>query len=96
MLGRLEDRIGGIERVLSQVEVQPGQVHGAPADPASRGPEPSVSSQPSAEHEIVIQDEAIQASTSAENDDADGTGIVPLTSREDCAFFGMLLFTDFI
>lgn len=88
MVGGLEDRIGGIERMLAGFQQTLAAATGRePVTPNSRTSAPITPAQPGAEGDTTITEDAFQSSAQP-GPATDGIGIVPLTSREDCAFFG--------
>ncbi|KAK4502557.1 hypothetical protein PRZ48_005983 [Zasmidium cellare] len=88
MVGGLEDRIGGIERMLTSFQQTLTTPAGRePVTPNSRTSAPITPAQPGSESDITITEDAFQSSSQPEPA-SDGIGIVPMTSREDCAFFG--------
>lgn len=88
MVGGLDDRIGGIERMLTSFQQTLAASTGRePVTPNSRTSAPITPAQPVGDSDVTISEDAFQSSAQP-GPAADGIGIVPLTSREDIAFFG--------
>lgn len=88
MVSGLEDRIGGIERMLTSFQQTLATSTGRePVTSDSRTSAPITPAQPGVESDVTITEDAFQSSAQL-GPAADGNGIVPLTSREDIAFFG--------
>ena len=93
MMELLENRVGGIEKVLTTFDSRLGSAlknnvssteHGAGSSKDADGQDYTKGAK---DGEILIDEDALQSTNQPDNA-ADGVGIVPLTSREDCAFFG--------
>ena len=92
MMELLENRVGGIEKVLTTFDSRLGSAlknnvsstqHGAGSSKDAE----QYDADGAKDGEILIDEDALQSTNQPDNA-ADGVGIVPLTSREDCAFFG--------
>lgn len=93
MMELLENRVGGIEKALTTFDSRLGSAlkdnvsssqHDAGSSKDIGGQSDAVGAK---DGEILIDEDALQSTNQPDNA-ADGIGIVPLTSREDCAFFG--------